>query len=643
MPYSNLPESLWPKMDRCVEQVMADGKDEKTAIAICYTSIAGAAEKANYGARAGQTIAGNLGRGQGGRFARSGSGGGASKPAMSADMPAQDFGQTVGLPAGTLAVLTGLRTGQPVTAAQAQALVAAGLAKEVDGGIVMTRAARTVLAAAKRGDVDAARSAIEGARPKPKPGKGGGKAPKPKPTADERAQARLSEQERNFLKVAEAAAGIDDQDLSRDFLAFARGGDFATPANAQLLEKMGLVEADAGGAYRLSTQGRAFVNAAQRGDTRRARDAMSKIADRTAAVAPVVEKPMQKSLKDRIWESILSLFSPEDTAGLGASLKVYKDAAGAWRWVAISSNSYLDRDGEIVSQKALEDDVARADAEGDYGPLLFWHDPALVLGDTDFNAMTGRMLVESGTFKSAAVAERVAQAQAAHGMSIGFRHPRSEPGADGVFKNIRRFERSLLPLEFASNPYTAFSVKKGHAMDQKKREALAALIGEDAATELIAAAQTKQASNEAAGVRTKEAETPAEAAAAPAAEPYVSDLKAAELVESLKAAFADVVAHLLATVKEQQDAAATKAAGEQAQELATVKAALSEAEAKVKEFEKLLGELPRAQQRAYRPIGDEKAEVTEEEAKKAAPAADAPPRAWLYNFVAGQPEGAQQN
>lgn len=40
MPYSNVPKSLWPKMERCVAKVKASGKG-KNAYAICYASIVG--------------------------------------------------------------------------------------------------------------------------------------------------------------------------------------------------------------------------------------------------------------------------------------------------------------------------------------------------------------------------------------------------------------------------------------------------------------------------------------------------------------------------------------------------------------------------------------------------------------------------
>jgi len=41
MPYSGVPRALWPKMERCVEKVMSQGKDKHAAIAICHKSVVG--------------------------------------------------------------------------------------------------------------------------------------------------------------------------------------------------------------------------------------------------------------------------------------------------------------------------------------------------------------------------------------------------------------------------------------------------------------------------------------------------------------------------------------------------------------------------------------------------------------------------
>ena len=186
--------------------------------------------------------------------------------------------------------------------------------------------------------------------------------------------------------------------------------------------------------------------------------------------SPVVFKQVTLAWGDERYDYPLGAVAQKD-----ASFKVFKDARGQWRWVAQSSTAYQDRDREIVSTKALADDVLRADADGLYGPLRWWHTPGLDLGDTDFNAMHGRVLIESGTFRSEAIAHKVARAAAGLEISLGFLHAPSEPDAHGVFHHIRRFERSLVPRGKASNRFTAFTVKEPQPMDATKVAALKAL------------------------------------------------------------------------------------------------------------------------------------------------------------------------
>jgi len=192
-------------------------------------------------------------------------------------------------------------------------------------------------------------------------------------------------------------------------------------------------------------------------------------------------------------------------ANTPATFKVKRDAKGNWRWTAISSSAYRDRDGEIVSTKALEDDVARADHDGDYGPLRWWHVKGLDIGRCDFNEMHGRMLVESGTFDD----ERVAEAIKAHAdelaVSIGFNHPHTEPDADGVFHTIKRFERSFLPRNRESNLFTTLgAVMKETNMKKVKEEALAELVGADVVSDLITKADETQKAADSSGTAFKE-------------------------------------------------------------------------------------------------------------------------------------------
>jgi hypothetical protein len=137
---------------------------------------------------------------------------------------------------------------------------------------------------------------------------------------------------------------------------------------------------------------------------------------------------------------------------------VYKSSDG-YRWVAISSTAYLDRDKEIVSTKALKQAVERAEATGEYGPLRFWHVPGIDIGTTDYQALSndGKFLVESGVITDEAIAQSLMKRGKGWQVSIGFEHPRLEP-VGGVFENIRIFERSITPPGRAANPMTGFSM-----------------------------------------------------------------------------------------------------------------------------------------------------------------------------------------
>lgn len=167
------------------------------------------------------------------------------------------------------------------------------------------------------------------------------------------------------------------------------------------------------------------------------------------------------------------------TAPASGSTFVFKDTRGDYRWLAISSSAYEDRDGEIVSEAALRADVARTDETKEYGPLLWWHIPGAELGTCDFNAMYGRFLVESGTFHDSVVGERLAAKSNELGVSIGFEHLLWEPGRDGIYTWIHREERSLLLKSRASNRFTSLVVKEANMTDEQERH-LRSILGDDA-------------------------------------------------------------------------------------------------------------------------------------------------------------------
>lgn len=132
-----------------------------------------------------------------------------------------------------------------------------------------------------------------------------------------------------------------------------------------------------------------------------------------------------------------------------------------YRWVAISSTAYRDRDREIVSRKALQSAIAKANRNGNRGPLRFWHVKGLDIGTTDFQMLSddGKYLIESGLIYDDDVAEALKERADGWQMSIGFRHLPNEPDRDGVFHDIDIFERSITPPNKAANQYTAFGMK----------------------------------------------------------------------------------------------------------------------------------------------------------------------------------------
>src|SRR3990167_152010 len=195
-------------------------------------------------------------------------------------------------------------------------------------------------------------------------------------------------------------------------------------------------------------------------------------------------------------------------------MSLFKQAEGSYRWVLFSSTAYKDRDGEIVSTKAQEDDCEYMDKTGDYGVLRWWHmgspyakvkgdwrswvaGKGIDLGACDFSAMHGRVRVESGTFYNDDVGARFKEIADQLSVSIGFAHPDDEPNAGGIFENTHTFERSLLPAGMQSNHFVSVPlIEKESQMDDKKENKLKELLGGMAELVLGKAEATDKAAEE---------------------------------------------------------------------------------------------------------------------------------------------------
>ncbi len=154
------------------------------------------------------------------------------------------------------------------------------------------------------------------------------------------------------------------------------------------------------------------------------------------------------------------------------SLTVFKDTTGAWRWMAVHSNRYQDRDHELFTESAHKDWTDFVNEHDAYPPLRLWHVP-VNFGRADFVDYDDRgFVVSSGTFNEGA--EDIAEALSGRkdlGCSHGFRFDRRDRDADGVYHQYKTFEISVLPSRSASNQLTAFSAGREIPMMTEERKA----------------------------------------------------------------------------------------------------------------------------------------------------------------------------
>lgn len=172
---------------------------------------------------------------------------------------------------------------------------------------------------------------------------------------------------------------------------------------------------------------------------------------------------------------------------------IYKGADGRRYLFIVTSNSYKDRENETIATKALQSYVDRAWRVEDKclpdNPLLFWHD-GQPIGDIVWTDMEGPFLLEVAkerpnkpvtlttkgirwTTTVKAVWDAIEKGKYRWGASHGFRY-RDGDLTNGIYKQIAKFETSVLPLEAAANPFTFAGVLN----DMNKDEFLTRMIRE---------------------------------------------------------------------------------------------------------------------------------------------------------------------
>lgn len=172
-------------------------------------------------------------------------------------------------------------------------------------------------------------------------------------------------------------------------------------------------------------------------------------------------------------------------SGKDTPLYIFKDKNGDWRWLGVFSNNYEDRSREIITEAAHKEFIEFLDAHPEQAPLFApWHTlEAARKNRADFWDYVDGFMVIGGKLEEneAQVLFKVAEKNVL-GMSHGFFPMFYDPQDKNAITKYRSFEVSDLPLTNADNPWTGISIlQKEDSMGFKKakREYLVGLIGED--------------------------------------------------------------------------------------------------------------------------------------------------------------------
>lgn len=178
-------------------------------------------------------------------------------------------------------------------------------------------------------------------------------------------------------------------------------------------------------------------------------------------------------------------------------------------WFAWWSNNFEDRDGELFSEKAIDEYVRRVDVGAVPPPELWlWHTPGTRIGMAEWVGRIGHFACAAGKFDetdAGAAAQAHFAKGADNGMSHGFYYETDQKSDDGIYHQFNTFEISVLPREKAANPYTAFEEVFDMEMSDEKRQWLAQVLGDQQLTDrLITATEERSKAMEMLDVRYKD-------------------------------------------------------------------------------------------------------------------------------------------
>src|SRR3990172_7368798 len=161
------------------------------------------------------------------------------------------------------------------------------------------------------------------------------------------------------------------------------------------------------------------------------------------------------------WQEVtpMTVYQPVEKS----ELLVEKSDDGKYSWTAISSNSFRDLDGEIVTTQAMDFAIEIAKKRGSYGNLVWEHYDELPIGVCKSQRRVGNFLVETGDFLDTPLGHKAAGKIKAsdpgkYRISIGFKYWQGTKSDDGEYYVIDIFHRAC--TDHPANKGTALEVEK---------------------------------------------------------------------------------------------------------------------------------------------------------------------------------------
>lgn len=189
---------------------------------------------------------------------------------------------------------------------------------------------------------------------------------------------------------------------------------------------------------------------------------------------------------DQQQENIITTLAPK-------GFKCY----GNKNWFKIwPTNAYKDREGEFFTTQAINDFVDRHADKEIKGEAWFWHIPGSKFGTIREQAVVAdHFMVQMGTYDDTPVGRAFKAFFAKYpdghpviapngwGASHGFNYKETDRKQGGIYNWFDIMESSVLPVEFAANPYNP--TLEVFTMNDKQKEAFEA-IGEELGIDLVA-------------------------------------------------------------------------------------------------------------------------------------------------------------